>query len=348
MVWIRSTWLNNLDHALADPRPDAPAVVVQRTPPHVVSQGELTYSTLDDMEAVAARLFPAWLPGAEGIPTSAGAALAATRRIAIAHAAATAQYGPFIADLAVGALSGQGPGTRHHTPEVRARGLGRVLAASFGRSRCALLFRIPDNIDAHRAIALVRTAEWLVDHGGVGAWICGAALPNVDWVTEVTATQRMAPQPPTTQPTPAEFEPAQNRAQTPPNLPRRQSASRARSPLGKPHPTSRVEVALEDALAARPWASGRLWNQTVRPGPLVNPVRVDLLWKRERCVVEIDGDDHRSPRKYAEDRHRDVMLQLNGYAVLRFTNAQVFDDIENVLVLLQQFLAGRRRAKKGE
>ncbi|WJK44007.1 DUF559 domain-containing protein [Solwaraspora sp. WMMA2056] len=71
------------------------------------------------------------------------------------------------------------------------------------------------------------------------------------------------------------------------------------------------------------------------------------MWKRERCVVEIDGDDHRTAAKFTEDRHRDVMLQLNGYAVLRFTNTQVLDDIDNVLVLLQQFLATRRRTRKG-
>ena len=79
----------------------------------------------------------------------------------------------------------------------------------------------------------------------------------------------------------------------------------------------------------------------------MNPVRVDLLWKRERCIVEIDGDDHRSATKYADDRERDVMLQLNGYAVLRFTNTRVIEDIEKVLALIHQFLTSRRRTRKG-
>jgi len=37
-----------------------------------------------------------------------------------------------------------------------------------------------------------------------------------------------------------------------------------------------------------------------------------------------------------------VLLQIHGYVVLRFTNVQVFDDVENVLALLQQLLADRR------
>jgi hypothetical protein len=111
---------------------------------------------------------------------------------------------------------------------------------------------------------------------------------------------------------------------------------------GRPHPRSPAEMRLEAALAPRPWAAGRCWNRTLSVHPLVNPVQPDLVWDDARCVVEIDGDDHLDRYKYARDRIRDVDLQLAGYAVLRFTNAQVLADIEAVLAKLERFLAGRR------
>ncbi|MFY1699600.1 endonuclease domain-containing protein [Solwaraspora sp. WMMA2101] len=309
---------------------DAPAVVVQRTAGSPSQQATVA-AVLDELETTAGQLFPAWLPGAEGITASAGAAPVAVRRLAVAHAAATAQSGPFLADLAAAALTGLTAHTRRHPPEVRARGLARVIAASFGRPSCALVLRPPNHLDEEATLALAQAAQWLVDHGRLTVWIDSDSPYGIEGSPRVTEPPRVTGPPPVARP---RREPRGSTRPTP-------------SVIGKPHPSSRAEVVLEAALARRPWAAGRAWNHTVRPGPLVNPVRVDLLWKRERCVVEIDGDDHRTAAKFTEDRHRDVMLQLNGYAVLRFTNTQVLDDIDNVLVLLQQFLATRRRTRKG-
>ncbi len=346
VVWIKCFHPDDTDLAIADAPPDAPAVIFQRTAGSR-SQSAVVTSILDGMETVAGQLFPAWLPGAEGIATPAGAAPAAVRALALAHAAGTAQYGPFLADLAAGALAGPGPHTRRHQAEVRAPGLARVLAAGLGRSACALLLRPPEDLDAGGALALVRAAQWLVDPGRLAVWICGGSLPAIDCLPEVAVARPVRE---TSVPRPGpDVSGARPRAPIDGRPPRERSAGKRprRSAAGKPHPESNVEVVLETVLADRPWAAGRAWNHTVRPGPLVNPVRVDLLWKRERCIVEIDGDDHRAAGKYAADRQRDVLLQLHGYAVLRFTNTQVLDDIENVLALLQQFLANRRRAGKG-
>lgn len=344
VVWIKCFNQNDLDLAVANARPDAPAVISLRAG-RSSNQSVTVTSALDEMEAVAGQLFPAWLPGAEGIATSAGAAPMAVRTLAHAHADGAVQYGPFLADLAAGALVGRGPHTRRHPPEIRALGLARVLAASFGRPACALLLQPPDGLDERGALALVGAAQWLVDHGRLAVWICGGALPAIDWLREVVVAEPIQ-EAPVARPAPDASKARTERAQERPRPKPSPRQPRRFGVVGKPHPTSRAEVVLEAVLADRPWAAGRAWNHTVRPGPLVNPVRVDLLWKRERCIVEIDGDDHRAAGKYANDRNRDVMLQLNGYAVLRFTNTQVLD-VESVLTLLQQFLANRRRAGKG-
>ncbi len=329
--WVSRSTVIDLDRAVAQAPLHAPAVVPHRAS-RARSQAEVVHAALEKMESIAGQLFPAWLPGAEGIRTSAGAAPAAVRAVALAHAARTGQFGPFLADLAVGALRRQGSSTGRHPPEVRALGLARVLATGLGRSTCALLVRPTEDLDEHGALVLTCAAEWLVDHGRMAVWILGERFPSADGAPEAAARP------------PART--ARIQASSPTDPPVRASRPR-RTRAGKPHPTSQAEVALEGVLAARPWATGRAWNCTVRPGPLINPVRVDLLWERERCVVEIDGSDHRAPAKFAEDRRRDVMLQLNGYAVLRFTNAQVRDELENVLTLLQQFLTTRRQTGKG-
>ena len=355
VVWLEHIQHDDVDHLLAVASADAPAVICLSTPDSMSTSG-IVAASLDEMEVLAGQLFPAWLPGAAGITAPNGAAPAAVRALAIAHAASTGQYGPFLADLATGALLGSGTYTRRHPPEVRARGLARVLAASFQRPGCALLLRPPSTADERATQALVAAAQWLIDHGQLAVWICGGGSPPAaECLTTVVANGRVqepavrelrAPRP---QPQAADAGPQTADAPARPvgRQRRRAPIGEPRRVVGKPHPTSRAEVALEAALASRSWAAGRAWNHTVRPGPLVNPVRVDLLWKRERCIVEIDGDDHRAADKYAEDRNRDVMLQLSGYAVLRFTNTKVLDDIESVLALIQQFLATRRRGRKG-
>jgi len=73
---------------------------------------------------------------------------------------------------------------------------------------------------------------------------------------------------------------------------------------------------------------------------------VDLLWQSERLVVELDGPDHVTPEKYARDRARDRALQAAGYAVLRFTNDEIAEDLARVASEIERFLT-RVRADQG-
>ncbi|MEE3919208.1 DUF559 domain-containing protein [Micromonospora sp. BRA006-A] len=108
-------------------------------------------------------------------------------------------------------------------------------------------------------------------------------------------------------------------------------------------PGSDAEKRLEAALAAQSWAAGRRWNQSYQSHRLAAPVRLDLLWPDERCVVEIDGPEHCRPVRFEADRQRDVQLQLDGYAVLRFTNARVIHDVGTVVTQIGTYLRARRR-----
>lgn len=54
-------------------------------------------------------------------------------------------------------------------------------------------------------------------------------------------------------------------------------------------------------------------------------------------VVEVDGETHAEQAEY--DAVRSCFLQEKGYRVLRFTNAEVMNNLEGVLLSIQQALS---------
>lgn len=308
----------------------APAVLIYR-PRSVATTAGFVADAIDELEAVATGLFPAWLPDAAGIAGPGGAGVDAVRRLAKRVAPATAQFGPFLADLAEGALRGGPPHPGRFSPETRVAGLAKVIARSYGRPASALLVDVPTGLAAPAEHSLVAGCEWLANRGGLGVWLTGAPLSTVDWIT--TETVRLP-------------EPAASIVRAVEPAPRTPDLPVVRFPplAGRPHPASGAEHDVEKALALLPWAVGRAWNQTHQPRPLEPPVRLDLLWRAERCVVEIDGPEHRDPLRFEADRRRDALLQIDGYVVLRFTNDQVARDLALVVAQIERLVTARRRA----
>jgi very-short-patch-repair endonuclease len=332
-----------------DPLPDdAPAVVRCRPAPAMAPESMIS-RLLCDLETVANGLFPAWLPGAEAIDGPGGNGTAAVRALAARTAATSTDFGPFLADLAERALGGRRR-RRVFGDEVRAVGLARVIAASFHRARAALLVHVPDGLPPAAERSMLAAYEWFAYHGRAGVWLTGAELRDPDRIPSavpaiarppggavvVSAHQAQRASYPESAAGPGSSE--QISVEFP--------AVSYPAIAGRPHPASRFEQTLEEALAARPWAVGRTWNQTYRFGPLDNPVRLDLLWPAERCVVEVDGPEHRAMPKYEWDRSRDVRLQLDGFAVLRFTNEQVSYELDAVLGRIEQFIVNRRQEQR--
>jgi very-short-patch-repair endonuclease len=63
----------------------------------------------------------------------------------------------------------------------------------------------------------------------------------------------------------------------------------------------------------------------------------DFVCRNLRLVIEIDGDTH----DRAQDADRDHALGRMGYAVLRFTNAEVAGNFEGVLEAISEAARGR-------
>lgn len=71
---------------------------------------------------------------------------------------------------------------------------------------------------------------------------------------------------------------------------------------------------------------------------------VDVLWRSQRLVVEIDGYAfHSSRAAFERDRARDAKLLASGWRVLRITWRQLVDEPEAALVRIAGLLAGRSR-----
>jgi very-short-patch-repair endonuclease len=177
--------------------------------------------------------------------------------------------------------------------------------------------------------ALVAAAAWFARYGGAGCWLVGDVWRGADGVARATVEL------------PAGLSALRTGPAEPP-------AAMLPVVRGSPRADSAAERSLEAALARQPWAYGRAWNQTYQRDPLTPAVLVDLAWPAERCIVEIDGAEHRGRQQFEADRRRDVRLQLDGYAVLRFTNDQVRYEMHLVLDQLEQFIDQRRTAMREE
>lgn len=359
-----------------DPLPSSAPAVVQFRPGRGGRLGDQVALLLDGLDRAAIALFPSWLPGADRLSGPHGLGVAAVRALAAEKAARSRSFGPFLADLAARAL-GDGTGDRpaldrpaggrsRFPAEVRAAGLARVIADAYGRESTALLVTVPDGLSPVDESTLTAAAEWLTSHGRVTVWLAGAPLCSVDrircvpirlpsYLTELAGEAATVGGEATGEASggaPGEASGgADGKATGEPNGEATGEAGDGvfAEPLftypplsGQPRPDSAAEQALERALARYEWAQGRRWNHTYEWHLLAKAYRLDLFWPADGLVVEVDGPEHRGVLKFADDRRRDVQLQLIGYDVLRFTNEHVLRDVQSVVLKIKQSLSQRR------
>jgi len=313
---------------LLDPLPAGLPVVIRYRMQAAPSASAVIYDVLCRLTQVAVDLFPAWLPDGDAVE-SGGVNLdrAVVRMLAKQHAANSEHFAPFLLAVAESAVDGHIE-TRQFPAEVQALGLSRILAAAYQRDAAVLLATSGDFSDDEQRSAAT-AFEWLSNHGRFGVWLADHALPAIDRFPTVVAGLAESG---------AESTPPDDGSWSP-------AVVEYPAPIGKPHPGSAAEQLLERHLAACEWAAGRMWNTLHHGHPLAPPTRVDLMWEGERCVVEIDGADHRAAGKYADDRRRDNVLVLDAFAVLRFTNEEVIDDPQRVLGTIEKLLTSRRQLK---
>ncbi|WP_206455334.1 endonuclease domain-containing protein [Aurantimonas marina] len=92
----------------------------------------------------------------------------------------------------------------------------------------------------------------------------------------------------------------------------------------------------------------RLWNELksfrklygihARKQVPIGPYVPDFAIHSARLIVEVDGEFHFEPERFARDAIRDAWLKRQGYRVLRFNTGEIDTDldgcIEEVLIAL--------------
>ncbi len=108
-------------------------------------------------------------------------------------------------------------------------------------------------------------------------------------------------------------------------------------PAWKPRDTARARSLRREATPAERalWqylARGQLGVRFSRQMP-VGPFFADFLCRELSLVIELDGHSHDvAPER---DASRDAWMAAHGFAVLRFTNADVHANVEGVVTAIR-------------
>ncbi len=109
--------------------------------------------------------------------------------------------------------------------------------------------------------------------------------------------------------------------------------------------TRRARSLRRDATAAERLLWRRLANRAcgghkfVRQEP-IGPYFADFACRAAKLVVEIDGATHSTEEEIASDARRTACLEANGYRVIRFFNAEVYENLDGVLDTILTALGG--------
>jgi very-short-patch-repair endonuclease len=65
---------------------------------------------------------------------------------------------------------------------------------------------------------------------------------------------------------------------------------------------------------------------------------VDFVTLDEKLIVEVDGVTHAEPSELARDKGRSDVLEACGFHIVRVSNSDVYDNLEDVLEMIESTL----------
>ncbi len=90
----------------------------------------------------------------------------------------------------------------------------------------------------------------------------------------------------------------------------------------------------------------RFLNIKFRRQNSIGPYIADFYCAELKLAIEIDGDSHFSEDGIKHDKQRTGYLKSEGIDVIRFTNNDVYNNIENVLEDIKMFIENIEESKK--
>jgi very-short-patch-repair endonuclease len=117
-----------------------------------------------------------------------------------------------------------------------------------------------------------------------------------------------------------------------------------KGPVFKPRNTERARELRNQATPAE----HRLWQyinrsqvsgfKFTRQMP-IGPCYGDFACRQRKLIVELDGQSHDTRQDY--DAARTEYMRAQGFVVVRFSNVDVFNNMEEVLIMIEQALMNR-------
>ena len=127
------------------------------------------------------------------------------------------------------------------------------------------------------------------------------------------------------------------------------------APKNQPYPLPYDKSLKEKArmLRTNPIPAEKLFWKTLRQMPFYKSQKfyrqkpigsyiVDFYCHQFQLVIEIDGDTHGETETKVNDQKRTTYLQSIGLTILRFTNQEVKENIEGVIVKLEGFILKKK------
>ncbi len=99
---------------------------------------------------------------------------------------------------------------------------------------------------------------------------------------------------------------------------------------GKPRPVP--EILLHTALGGA-WING----YRVNTGTLPRSFEIDIVRLEGKIAIEVDGYSHCSLERQKQDRRKERILKKLGWKVLRFSNQEVLNGLDEVLEKVREF-----------
>lgn len=65
---------------------------------------------------------------------------------------------------------------------------------------------------------------------------------------------------------------------------------------------------------------------------------VDFYCSKANLIIELDGGQHYTEEAKKKDKGRDDYLKREGYEILRFSDKEVFENLQGVLEKIYEFL----------
>jgi very-short-patch-repair endonuclease len=71
---------------------------------------------------------------------------------------------------------------------------------------------------------------------------------------------------------------------------------------------------------------------------IIDDYIVDFVCLEKQLIIEVDGKYHANGEQIELDAHREVNLESKGYHIIRFTNEEVTNNIDQVIEHIKNLL----------